>query len=461
MKKILVVEPVIAVYMFASSVLSPLMQQYVYRRLWEETINSTFIDNDSVSSCELNQSDPTYLKQKEVQEKASLFALKMDLSGAALSILVAFVLVANGDRWGRKISLAFPLVGNLISSFFLSVMSYWSLPLSLLFITAFISGLFGGLATFLGGAFSFVVDLCENQKQKIIRIAVVDLIFGLMSGLGGLSSGYILKDIGFTLTFVMISLLHTVNFFYVTCFLDDTVQVSDVQPQSLREGLKETFSGVYVLFQSSSCRKRTSIILLLCTFMTYLFTMFGGITLYTLYELNAPLCWNAIYIGYGSAASTSISLIGFLGLLLLSKCLRDIYIVYLGIFSYIGGAVMAAFANTTLLMFLVRVPSLLHFISIPVLRSMLSKVVLPKEQGAIFACIACLEVVTGTLALAVFDSLYAVTVGWFPGFSFLFSAGLCIIPLSSLSCLLYANWREEDFVQLVEEDDSLRENTDN
>ncbi|XP_070605947.1 lysosomal proton-coupled steroid conjugate and bile acid symporter SLC46A3 [Erythrolamprus reginae] len=452
MKKTLLLEPAISLYVFAYALTTPLKQQYVYKRIWEETTNSTFIVQDNISHCELNQSNPTYVMQKEVQAKASLFAMKTDLCGAIFSILVAFVLVANGDRYGRKMSLVLPLLGNLISSMFLFVMSDLSLPLYLFYVFSLIGGLFGDLATFLGGTFSFVVDCCETQKQKTIRIAVVDLIFGFTSGLGGLLSGYILKGIGFTWTFLTISLFHMVNIFYVIFFLDETVKVSALQTQSWREGLKETLSGVYVLFKSSSCKKRILIALLLCTFMTYLFTMFGGISLYVLYELNAPLCWNAIYIGYGSAVSTTVSVTGFLGIVFLSQYLRDSYLVFIGIFSYVGGSVMAAFANTTLLMMLVRIPSMLLFIPIPVIRAMLSKIVLPNEQGALFACIACLEVLTGTISITVFNTIYAMTVAWFPGFSFLFSAGFCIIPLSLMSWFMYVTRHEEDYAQLVNEE---------
>ncbi|XP_063161796.1 lysosomal proton-coupled steroid conjugate and bile acid symporter SLC46A3 [Candoia aspera] len=458
MKKTLLLEPAISLYIFAYAVTSPLKQQYVYKRIWEETINSTFIVQDNVSHCEVNQSNPTYLKQKEVQEKASLFVMKTDLCGAVFSILVAFVLVANGDRYGRKISLVLPLVGNLASSIFLCVMSDLSLPLYLFFVFSLVGGLFGDLATFLGGAFSFVVDCCETQKQKTIRIAVVDLIFGFASGLGGLVSGYFLKKIDFMWTFAMISLFHVVNIFYVIFCLDETVRVSAFQTQSWREGLKETLSGVYMLFKSSTCKKRILIILLLCTFMTYLFTMFGGTSLYVLYELNAPLCWNAIYIGYGSAVSTSVSLTGFLGIVFLSQYLRNSYLVFIGIFSYIGGTIMAAFAKTTLMMLLVRVPSMFLFIPIPVIRSMLSKIVLPNEQGALFACIACLEVVTGTISVAVFNTLYAVTVAWFPGFTFLLSAGFCIIPLSLMSWFMYITRHQENFVLLINEEDCPGQN---
>ncbi|XP_067419028.1 lysosomal proton-coupled steroid conjugate and bile acid symporter SLC46A3 [Emydura macquarii macquarii] len=460
MRKVLLVEPVIVIYSFAYFLTIPLIQQYVYWRLWEETSNSSLIENNNTSYCELNKSNPTYIIQKEVQEKTSLFLMQLDLTGAIPSILVALVLVADGDRHGRKKSLVLPSLGAFITNGFFSVLSYFSLSLSILFAVAVFGSLFGSMATFLGGGFAFVADLCNEEKQKTIRIAVVDLIFGLVAGLAGLTSGYFIKGLGFPWTFVVASLLHFINIFYIIFWLEDTVRVPECQQHasvSCREGLKQTFSGVYMLFKTSTCKKRTLIILLLFTFMMYFFTMMGGSSLFTLYELDEPLCWNEVYIGYGAAAATSVSLTSFIGVFLLSHCLKDIYIVFIGIFSYIGGMIMAAFAKTTLLMFLMRVPSLLCFMPTPVLRSMLSKVVLASEHGAVFACIACLEVMTSAISLAVFNSLYAATVTWFPGFSFLLSAGICIIPLSVLCWLLCTSWHEEDLALLAYEEVSSEE----
>ncbi|XP_061849285.1 lysosomal proton-coupled steroid conjugate and bile acid symporter SLC46A3 isoform X2 [Colius striatus] len=388
MRKVLCVEPVIFIYIFACSLTSPLVQQFIYRRLWEEEYNSTFISGSNASHCEQNKSSPTYIKQKEVQEKTSVFNTQLDVTGAVPSLIVAFVVVANGDHQGRKWSLILPSVGALIAGSSFTVISYFSLSLSILFAVAFVTGLFGSMATFLGGGFAFIADVCHNEKQKTTRIAVVDLIFGVVSGLAGLSSGYFLREIGFTWSFVTASLLHAINIIYIVFFLEDTVSLSEFQhraPASFKELLRETLSGVYMLFKTAPYKKTILIIVLLFTFMTYLFAMFGGSSLFTLYELDEPLCWNEVYIGYGAAAFTSISLTSFLGVYLLSKCLKDIYIVFIGIFSCIGGMVMAAFAKTTLLMFLVRVPSLLCIMPVPVLRSMLSKVVLTSEQAGFCA----------------------------------------------------------------------------
>ncbi|XP_035398402.1 solute carrier family 46 member 3 isoform X2 [Cygnus atratus] len=436
MGKVFFVEPVIFIYMFASYLTSPVVQQFIYRRLWEEEYNSTFISSSNTSYCEQNKSSTAYIKQKGVQEKTSLFNMQLDLTGAVPSLIVAFIIVANSDRQGRKRSLVLPSMGALIADIFRTLISYFSLSLSILFAVTFISGLFGSMATFLGGGFAYIADLCHDEKQKTTRIAVVDLIFGVVSGLAGLSSGYILREIGFTWTFVTASLLHVVNIIYIIFFLEDTVSISETQQQaqvSYKELLKETFSGVYMLFKTAPSKKRILIIVLLFTFMTYLFTVFGGSSLFTLYELDEPLCWNEVYIGYGAAAFTSVSLTSFLGVYFFSKCLKDIYIVFIGIFSYIGGIIMAAFAKTTLLMFLVRVPSLLCLMPVPVLRSMLSKVVLASEQA---------------------------TVAWFSGFSFLLSAGLCLIPLSALCWLLCTSWNGEDLALLVPDEVSSIDSVD-
>lgn len=72
MRKFFFVEPVIFVYMFASYLTSPVVQQFIYRRLWEEEYNSTFISSSNTSSCEQNKSSPAYIKQKvRVRKKYS------------------------------------------------------------------------------------------------------------------------------------------------------------------------------------------------------------------------------------------------------------------------------------------------------------------------------------------------------------------------------------------------------
>ena len=56
----------------------------------------------------------------------------------------------------------------------------------------------------------------------------------------------------------------------------------------------------------------------------------------------------------------------------------------------------------------------------------------PPYAGALFACVAFVESLSGNVAFAVFSSLYAATVAWYPGFSFLLASGLCFVPMALL-----------------------------
>lgn len=51
MKGLYLVEPLVAFYAFSSFLMYPLIQQYVYRRLWQELTNSSFPATDNNSRC--------------------------------------------------------------------------------------------------------------------------------------------------------------------------------------------------------------------------------------------------------------------------------------------------------------------------------------------------------------------------------------------------------------------------
>ncbi|XP_069825974.1 lysosomal proton-coupled steroid conjugate and bile acid symporter SLC46A3 [Dendropsophus ebraccatus] len=450
-----VVEPVMAVYCFASFASYPLMQQYVYQRFWEDKFNSSVFYSDNISHCETNQSNPNYVHQKEVQKRASMFYTTLDLSSLIPSLLMALILVSYGDQRGRKASLLLPSVGALVTLGAYSSTSFFDLPLEILYISSVFSGFLGGFATFIGGCFSYIADIAKDVQKKNIRIAFIDMVLGVSSGVAGITSGYIIRALGFNWSFALPAFLHILNILYILFILEETVKRTEFQQNVLsKDGFKDLFSGVFLLFKHASSKKRLAISLLMFAFMAYLFTDFGAVGLFTLYELGSPLCWDPVLIGWGSALSTLCFVGSFLGVFLFTRCMKDAYIVFIGMASWIAGITMAAFATTTVTMMLVRLPLLFSGMPLPVLRSMMSKVVLDNEQGALFACIACLESLTGSLTIAMFNSIYSATVLWFPGFCFLLSAVLCLIPFGVVWLFLCIGYQERDHVLLINEESS-------
>ncbi|XP_028840734.1 solute carrier family 46 member 3 [Denticeps clupeoides] len=434
MGRLYLIEPVVGVYAFAMFMTFPLLQQYVYRRQWERLLGSPYPTQANHSVCSSNLS----AQHEAVQKETSLFLLYSELCYLFPSLIMSLLLVSYSDHQGRKVAIIPPLVGDLIFSFCYFTVSHLSLNLNYLLGASFLTGLLGGPSSLIGGCFAYVADRCNGEgkaREKTIRMAVLDMLLGVLSGLASLCTGFFIETAGFTWPFLTTGFFHMINLAYVFFVLEESMvrpeltdlasrQPSEVGPAAVASRLQ----GVYLLFAASTRRRNVALGLSLAAFTFYKVAKLGGMSLFILYELNAPLCWSEVLVGYGSALSTAIYLASFAGVSLLSRCVHDAYLVLLGLLSVAAGLLMAAFARTTLLMLLVRLPLLLSIMPTPVMRSMMSKMVLPSEQGALFACIAFMEMLSVGVAFIIFSSIYAATVAWFSGFSFLLASGLTLIP---------------------------------
>ncbi|XP_012597761.2 lysosomal proton-coupled steroid conjugate and bile acid symporter SLC46A3 [Microcebus murinus] len=454
--KILFVEPAIFLNAFALALTTPLTTQYVYRRIWEETSNYSFSFDSNISECDKNKSSPFFAFQEEVQRKASLFGLQMDISGLIPGLMSTFILLSNSDHYGRKLPMILSSVGGLATSIWLCLLCYFAFPFQLLIASTFIGAFCGNFTTFFGASLAYIVDQCKEHKQKTIRIAIVDFILGVVTGLTGLSSGYFIRELGFVWSFFIIAVAVAVNLIYISFFLSDPMKESSSQNVTMTcgEGFKNLFYRTYMLFKNASGTRRYVLCLLLFTVMTYYFMVIGISPVFILYELNSPLCWNEVFIGYGSALGSATFLSSFLGIWFFSYCMEDIHMAFIGIVTTMAGMAITAFARTTLMMFLARIPFLFVIVPLSVLRSMLSKVVRSTEQGTLFACIAFLETLGGVAAVSIFNGIYSATVAWYPGFIFLLSAGLLLIPVISLCVVKCTGWNEGSYGHLIQEEPS-------
>lgn len=452
--KILFVEPAICLSVFAMTLTSPLTTQYVYRRIWQETGNYSITPDGNISECAKNKSSPIFAFQEEVQKKVSLFNLQMDMSGLIPGLLSTFILLSHSDLRGRKFPLILSSVGALAHSTWLCLLSYFAFPIHLLIASTFISALFGNYTTFLGASFAYIVDQCKEKKQRTIRIAIIDFLLGIVTGLTGLFSGYFIRELGFVWSFLIITMAVTVNLIYILFFLEDSMKESPSQNVSISctEGLKNPFYRTYMLFKNTAGEQRSLLCLLVFTMIAYFFVVIGISPIFTLYELDSPLCWDAVLIGYGSALGSVSFFSSFLGIWLFSYCMEDIHMAYIGIFTTMVGMAMTAFAKTTLMMFLVRLPLLFTIVPLSVLRSMISKVVRSTEQGSLFACLAFLETLGGVIAVSAFNGIYSVTVAWYKGFVFLLSAVLLLIPTISLCIVKCISRNAGSYVLLIQEE---------
>ncbi|KAM8898016.1 LOW QUALITY PROTEIN: lysosomal proton-coupled steroid conjugate and bile acid symporter SLC46A3 [Spinachia spinachia] len=471
MARIFLVEPLVALYAFSVFLLFPLAQQYVYRRFWVEVTGAPYPISDNTSRCLENinssssSSSAATSYHEEVQKLASRFSTYSVISSTIPSLIVTLLLVTYSDRGGRKIAIVMPLIGSIIYTLGLLAVSYFELNVYLLILASFSSSLFGGLGTFLGGVFAYIADLTKGDREKTLRMGGVETMIGLFSGAAAICTGYFLKAAGFNWPFLTSAIFQGLNLVYAIFVLKESVTAAPTDSVLLngsprRSGWKQIVYGVYDMFTRASRRGQKMLVLLTIIFISFAIAYISALPLVTLYELNKPLCWDEILIGYGAALSTTAFITSYLGLTVLTCCrVPQLVIVVLGILSAISGLIVLAFARTTVLMFIVRGPMLLAMMPFPVLRAMLSKMVSKSEQGALFAAISFLENLTTNVATAFFNGIYSATLDWFPGFLFLLSAGLCTIPLIFVGLVSWmgVDGAEEVVVQEAVEEDLVED----
>lgn len=102
MRKVLCVEPVIFIYVFASFLTMPLVQQFIYRRLWEQEYNSTFVSDSNVTHCEQNKSSPAYIKQKASGGGGMIIVNKLAARRCYLTIISCFITLTFNSPESRS-----------------------------------------------------------------------------------------------------------------------------------------------------------------------------------------------------------------------------------------------------------------------------------------------------------------------------------------------------------------------
>lgn len=220
------------------------------------------------------------LLSQAVQKETSIFLLKSELCFLIPSLISALLLVSYSDHCGRKVAIVPPLVGDALFALSYVLVSRFSFSLSYLLAASFLSGLMGGPTTLIGGCFAYVADLCgeDPEGQKTVRMARLDMILGVLTGLASLCTGFYIEAVGFTWPFLTAVFLHLINLFYVLVVLKESLVLpnaslsssspSAVEAPRLRQSqaLTARLQGVYLLFAASKRRRNVVLLLMLAAF---------------------------------------------------------------------------------------------------------------------------------------------------------------------------------------------------
>lgn len=164
--------------------------QYVYNmvsRLHHYTKNS------SLDYCAANTSTA---EDDIVATEASRWQIYINVACGVPSVFVAVLLTSWSDKIGRKIPLAFPVFGFVVSNIIQLLVISYSLPLYMLIVSSFIYGSFGGFVAMLNICMAAISDM-TTKEQKVTRYTLLECSMGLGGGSVSFACGFWITADGF------------------------------------------------------------------------------------------------------------------------------------------------------------------------------------------------------------------------------------------------------------------------
>ncbi|XP_029699962.1 proton-coupled folate transporter [Takifugu rubripes] len=431
----LTVEPVIFLAMFSVAMNGPLSTQY----LWDRISQDVGYNGSRTSEC-TNGSAPPDPLQKEVQTLTAQWNLYINLGGFSVGLLMVPLLGSWSDVAGRRPVLILPCVGLALQAAVYILVMYLKLPVIYFLVGRILCGLSGDFSVILAACFSYVADISDRQSRTF-RVAILEACLGISGMLASVIGGQWKQAEGYIKPYWLVLAVSLASVLYVYLFIHETILPD---PGAKLFSFRHYKSVWRLLLTGGSSSEeggrvvRCKLWLYLLCFFVVVTVHFGSKDLLVLYELSSPLCWGSALIGYGSAALHLAYITSLLGLRLMQRCLADSWVALIGLISNISGLMVFSGADTTALMFTGYALCFLYMATTPVLRSKMSKMVDPSEQGALFATVACVESLCSLVGSGLFNSLYPATLHFMKGFSFLFAAIVLLLPggiIGSLQCL--------------------------
>ncbi|XP_063061666.1 proton-coupled folate transporter [Engraulis encrasicolus] len=425
------VEPVLFLSMFSLGLQIPLCTQY----LWDRISEDLGYNGTDTGKC-ANHTGPVDPLEKEVETQTAHWNLYINLGAFFISLFSSTLFGSWSDRAGRRPVLIISNLGLATQAALYLLVFYLKLPVAWLLAGRLCSSLTGDFNATLAGCFAYVADT-SDRGSRTFRVAILEACIGLAGMFASLIGGPWRRAQGYINPFWMVLATSLASALYAFLFVPESV-VPDPEARLLTTKHHRAVVRLYTRKgpeEEKGRLRRLHLWLYSLCFFVVVTVHFGSRNLYVLYELSAPLCWGPEMIGYGSAAQHLTYLSSLAGLKGLQRCLDDSWVALLGLLSNACGLLVISLADTTALMFTGYGLCFLALIPTSVLRSKLSKLVDPSEQGALFASVACVEGLCSMVASGLFNSLYPATLHFMKGFPFLFGALLLTLPAGIIGTL--------------------------
>jgi MFS transporter, PCFT/HCP family, solute carrier family 46 (folate transporter), member 1 len=405
---------------------------------------------------ELGLNNATKAIEQKIQPHVAEIIMVSSLLNAIIPAVLSLFLGPWTDKFGRKKVICATFFGFAMTLAMMTIVSFISDHRDMInpwiYVFPYIPMIItGGWPTMIVSILCYVTDL-SNEVNRSSRLALIEMIIFLGVLVGTFSSSFVLKLTCPTVVFLISAACALIASVYAVVFVDESVQVTETTGACGQ--IKELCSPAPVIEMMKTCFKRRSFKerrILWCLITILMFTVFtlnGSSNVFYLF-VREKFNWSLKEATMFDSTSILVAIIGvFIGITVFKKALKcsDVTLAFIAIISMIGDSLIKAYAETSAEMYAASGICLFKILTAPMCRSLIATVVPNNEIGKVFSLTSSFEAVSSLIASPLYTYIYAKTFMTFAGAFFLITAGVYVISLVLIYCVMRMKQNRESLI---------------
>eukprot|EP00058_Branchiostoma_floridae_P011976 XP_002597464.1 hypothetical protein BRAFLDRAFT_80529 [Branchiostoma floridae] len=362
------------------------------------------------SSCYGNSSNSSeYQERQSDQAEAIQWATAIQLSSGIPALVVTVLIGSLSDKLGRKLNLIIPIVGCLINFTVAAFVVQFNLPLAVLLPGIFLLGLGGSTATLAAGCYAYIADITVKARSRYSRQALLQAVTGAGSIVAALGGNFWFQQLGFPLGisqpfWFTVGLCGFCLLYAIFALKETCPRKSDSQLCAL-----SNITGILQLFKVKGKTPRWPIGVL-CLAFSLLWGMYQALPgLIVTYLVGPPFCWSPTFVGFFQMAIAAGFFVSAMAIKVFSKYPYGLMTV--SHYPCSDSAAIGCVQST----------------SSTLLRTVMSKMVGPEEQGSLFGLVSFVTNLSAVVFVPLWNFVYSSTLSIMPGMVFLIYIGVLLI----------------------------------
>ncbi|VDI25687.1 MFS transporter, PCFT/HCP family, solute carrier family 46 (folate transporter), member 1/3 [Mytilus galloprovincialis] len=413
--------------------MSPIQQFYVI-----DEIAKKYGEEGEKSNVDYCPKGPVFSNSTSniVQAESANILMYLGFIGTFIAVIPILVFGSLTDRYGRKFPLYLSMVGILLKEIVMTVTVYKGLSLWFLALGDFFLGITGHFGLFLAAMMGMIADITTPGKDRAIQIIILEGTVAIAVAFSILGIGFWIKDGNYRHPLIMCIACTVLSLILTLTFLSETAKTN--KKKNNRICTKSVMGACFDVYRNGNRNRNKKMLIGQILFCINVGALMGNSNVVTLFLLHKPLCWSELHVQVFTCFQLLVNWGSILlGIRILHKYLSDYTIIIAGTVSAIASSVTLAFSSEDGIVYLYAVIGIMAVSISPLLRSVLSRLVSPDEQGSLFACIGSSELLLTSLGQLFYGFIYKESVSYLPGLVFLITAGILVIEFC-LSLVLYS-----------------------